>query len=100
MPSDYAHYRFGIQAIPTLPKELQRSIGRFRQLFDVGLHGPDPFFHYNILRKTAIGQLGNSMHQLTGTQFFTRACSRLRLHPTEAGAVYLYGFLAKRTVHL
>ena len=93
MPTEYAHYRFGHQVIPTLPADLQRSIGRFRRLFDVGLHGPDPFFHYNILRHTPIGHLGTTMHEETGEAFFTRACRRLKLHPSEAGTVFLYGWL-------
>ena len=93
MPSDYAHYRFGIQALPGLPRDLQRSVGRFRQLYDVGQHGPDPFFHYNILKKTSVGKLASDMHLETGLQFFTRAANRLRNHPSEAGTVYLYAFL-------
>ena len=93
MPSTYAHYRFGIEAIPLLSQEAQRSVGRFRQLYDVGLHGPDPFFHSNIFWHTAIGKLGSTMHELTGEEFFTRACKRLRMHPSEAGLSYLYGFL-------
>ena len=93
MPTEYAHYRFGIQVIPTLPEPLQRSVQRFRQLFDVGLHGPDPFFHYNIVRKTPVGRLGSTMHLETGEEFFTRACRRLKLRPSEAGTVFLYGWL-------
>ena len=93
MPTEYAHYRFGAQVIPTLPKDLQRSVGRFRRLFDMGLHGPDPFFHYNIFRTTPVGKLGNTMHMETGEVFFTRACRLLRRHPSEAGTVFLYGFL-------
>ena len=93
MPSDYAHYRFGNLALPSLPKDLQRSVGRFRQLYDVGQHGPDLFFHYNIVCKTSVGRLASTMHEDTGEVFFTRACKRLRLHPSEAGMVYLYGFL-------
>ena len=93
MPSNYAHYRFGIQALPSLPRNLQRSIGRFRQLYDVGMHGPDLFFHYNIVMRTPIGRMASTMHEETGAQFFTRACKRLRMHPSEAGTVYLYGFL-------
>lgn len=94
MPSTYAHYRFGTEAIPMLSKEAQRAISHFRSLYDVGLHGPDPFFHYNIFRRTAVGALGTTMHQQTGEEFFTKACKRLRMHPSEAGAAYLYGFLA------
>ena len=94
MPSTYAHYRFGTQVIRGLSKEAQLSIARFRSLFDAGLHGPDIFFHYNIFFHTAIGDLGNSMHRLTGQEFFSQVCKRQRMHPSEAGMAYLYGFLA------
>ena len=93
MPSNYAHYRFGCQALPSLPKNIQRSVSRFRRLYDVGMHGPDIFFHYNIIMQTPVGRMASTMHEETGTQFFTRACKRLRMHPSEAGMVYLYGFL-------
>lgn len=94
MPSTYAHYRFGMDAVPLLSKEAQLSIGRFPNLFHVGLHGPDPFFHYNLLWHTETGALGHSMHQLSGEEFFTRVCKRYRMHPSEGGHSYLYGFLA------
>lgn len=44
MPANYAHYRFGVKAIPLLPAEMQRTVRRFRRLYDMGLHGPDLFF--------------------------------------------------------
>ena len=93
MPSTYAHYRFGCDAVSLLPKKAQLTIGRFRRLYDVGLHGPDPFFHYNFLCHTEVGDLGNSMHKLTGEAFFTQICKRYRMHPSEAGRSYIYGFL-------
>ena len=94
MPSTYAHYRFGTQVIPKLDRDAQLAVARFRSLYDAGLHGPDIFFHYNIFWHTAIGSLGSSMHKLTGQEFFSRFCKRLRMHPSEAGTAYLYGFLA------
>ena len=50
MPSTYAHYRFGVAMLPGLPGDVRRTIGRFRRLFDVGLHGPDIFY---FISKTA-----------------------------------------------
>ena len=94
MPSTYAHYRFGTEVIKTLNKDAQLAIARFRPLFDVGLHGPDIFFHYNIFFHTATGELANTMHLESGQEFFQKACKRQRMHPSEAGMAYLYGFLA------
>lgn len=93
MPANYAHYRFGSQILPTLPADVRRPIQRFRRLYDVGLHGPDLFFYYNILMDTPVGKLGNKFHGMTGREFFGMVCRRLRLEPTEAGQAYLYGLL-------
>jgi len=94
MPSQYAHYRFGAQQIGRLPPEVRKTIQRFRQLYDVGLHGPDLFFYHNIFVKDPVVRLGSKFHQQTGEEFFTRVCKRLRLEPSEAGRAYLYGVLA------
>lgn len=94
MPSHYTHYRFGAQLLPTLPADVRCTIQRFRSLYDVGLHGPDLFFYYNPFRKTATGDLGSKYHHMTGREYFTRVCKRLRLEPSEAATAYLYGLLA------
>lgn len=94
MPSHYAHYRFGARVLPGLPADVRKSVQRFRRLFDVGLHGPDLFFYYNILWKTPVGNLGSKFHRDTGVEFFTMACRRYRLEPSEGAKAYLYGLLA------
>lgn len=93
MPSTYAHYRFGTQMLPLMPGDARRTIQRFRQLFDVGLHGPDIFFYNSPLLKTATDALGEKYHNQTGEDFFTRVCRSLRVSPSEAGIAYLYGVL-------
>lgn len=94
MPSHYAHYRFGAALIGTLPPEVRRRVQRFRQLYDVGLHGPDLFFYHNILFKDSGAVLARQMHQQTGAECFTRVCKHLRLQPSEGGYAYLCGLLA------
>lgn len=94
MPANYAHYRFGCQMEPTLPANVRRPIQRFRQMYDMGLHGPDLFFYYNILMDNSVDKLGKKLHTMTGRDFFTMVCRRLRLESTEAGQAYLYGLLA------
>ena len=93
MPSTYAHYRFGTQLLPTMPGDVRRTIQRFRQLFEVGLHGPDIFFYCSPLLKTGTSFLGVKYHEQTGEAFFERVCRGLRLEPSEAAAAYLYGVL-------
>lgn len=93
MPSHYAHYRFGAAMVPGLTGDAQGPVKRFRQLYDVGLHGPDPFFYYSPVIPTAVGKLGHALHMQTGREFFQRVCRNLRLEPSEAGVAYLYGVL-------
>ena len=93
MPSHYAHHRFGAAAIPMLPPQVQRSIRLFRRLYDVGLHGPDPFYYYSLPMKGRVAALGSKYHCMTGEEFFLPVCKHLRLEPNEAAMAYLYGVL-------
>lgn len=93
MPSIYAHYRFGVNMLPAMPGDVRRTIGRFRRLFDVGLHGPDIFFYNPQLLKGASDTLGRKYHSQTGRDFFQRACRVTRLEKSEAAQAYLYGVL-------
>ena len=93
MPATYAHYRFGTSMLSKMPADVFRTAKRHRNLFDVGLHGPDLFFFYKPIRSTKIGKLGNKFHRQTGREFFSRACRNLRIEPSEAGQAYLYGVL-------
>lgn len=94
MPASYAHYRFGAQVIDTLPQEVRSIVRKHRDLFDVGVHGPDFLFYYRPLQKTPLRKLGSAFHHQPGTEFFGNACRRLRLKPSEDGIAYLYGVLA------
>ena len=93
MPSHYAHYRFGSQAVGLLPPQVQRRILRFRPLYDMGLYGPDLFYFYSLPMKRKVVELGSRYHKMTGHEFFQRVCKRLRLEPNEAALAYLYGVL-------
>lgn len=92
MPSVYAHYRFGAQLIPKMPPKVQRTVCRFRQLYDMGLHGPDIFDYLGGL--SGGGKLRQKFHAQTGKVFFERVCRNIRLRPSEGALAYLYGLLA------
>lgn len=93
MPSTYAHYRMGVALLPTMPADVRRTIGRFRRMFDVGLHGPDIFLYHNPVLPTATGALGAKFHEQTGREFFQRVCRVARLEKSEAAQAYIYGAL-------
>lgn len=93
MPAIYAHYRFGVALLPGMPGDVRRTIGRFRRLFDVGLHGPDIFYYNPQLLKSAAEVLGHKFHKQTGRDFFQRVCRVTRMEKSEAAQAYLYGVL-------
>lgn len=93
MPANYAHYRFGAAMLEGMPADISRTVKRFRQLYDVGLHGPDPFFYYNPVMHNKVGELASRFHQQSGVEFFGRICRSLRLEPSDAAQAYLYGVL-------
>ena len=93
MPSVYAHYRLGLALLSTFPADIQRTIGRFRRLFDVGLHGPDVFLYYNPILPTNVGTLGSKFHAQSGREYFQRVCRVARLEKSEAAQAYIYGAL-------
>lgn len=94
MPSNYAHYRFGAQLLKTLPTDVRRTVNRYRQLYDMGLHGPDIFSYENPAPIKAADSLAYKFHHQSGKDFFTRVCKRHRLEPSEPARAYLYGLLA------
>lgn len=99
MPFHYACYRFGSQAMTALPPQLQRTVRRFRQLYDMGLHGPDLFRYPSALRAAAAAKLLKKYRGQTGKAFFERVGRMVRLHPTEGALAYLYGVLAYYALH-
>lgn len=94
MPSIYAHYRFGAQLLSQLPPPIRRTIGRFRQLYDMGLHGPDILYYQNGLLPGSGCKVADKFHTQTGKVFFERVCRYVRLSPSEGAMAYLYGVLA------
>lgn len=94
MPTTYTHYRFGNDVFSRLPASLRERILPYRDLFDLGLHGPDLLFYYKPLFKHPINQLGHQMHDQPGTLFFSEAASALtRMEQADAGFAYVCGFL-------
>lgn len=93
MPYNYAHYRFGVQMLPLLSPEVQKVVKRNRQMYDIGLHGPDIFFYHNILKRDDVGRYASHLHGFSGQVLFTRLAKRLRLSPSEPAMAYLFGLL-------
>ena len=93
MPSTYAHYRFGTGLLPNMPADIRRTIQRFRQLFDMGLHGPDIFYFSVPPFQSGIRFLSVKFHEQSGREFFKRVCRAVRMERSEAALAYLCGVL-------
>lgn len=94
MPSTYAHYRFGQQVYQQLPQDIQAEIKPYKDLFFIGLHGPDLLFYYKPLSSNKINQIGYAQHDKSGLSFFEPAGNTAQKYkPIQAHFAYLYGFL-------
>ena len=94
MPSTYAHRRFGANVLDHLPAPLRKKLEAHRELYDIGLHGPDLLFYYHAEKSTTVAALGNAMHDEPGRTFFDRA--RRVVHEEadrEAALAYALGFV-------
>lgn len=92
MPSSYAHYRFGTQALPMLPADIRVPLQRYRTLYDLGLQGPDFFFYYKLGKDTPVRSLARDYHHRSGRDVFSKICRDLG-NPVEAELAYLDGLL-------
>lgn len=94
MPSTYAHYRMGQQIVNRVPKWKKNLIEKNKELFDIGLHGPDILFYYKPLKSNPVNRIGYGMHEHAGREFFEYAAEVIRKkdHDTRYLA-YVYGFI-------
>lgn len=99
MPFYYAYYRFGTQVMSSLPPQLQRTVRRFRQLYDMALHGPELFRYPTPLRAAAAHSVLKKYQGQPGKIVFERVGRMIRLQPTEGTTAYLYGLLAYYALH-
>ncbi len=94
MPASYAHYRFGREVLALLPEALQSAVENHRELYDIGLHGPDIFFYYHPMWSNPVSHVGYAMHKEAGREVFRRfAVLWERGGREEAERAYLAGFL-------
>lgn len=94
MPTTYTHYRFGRDVLRQLPEAIREQVVLYRDLYDIGLHGPDLLFYYKALKKNPVNQIGFSMHDKPAREFFR--ASKLAMDQTsEPGPslAYLFGFI-------
>lgn len=94
MPSMYAHYHFGGKVFKALPKSARDIINKNRELYLIGLQGPDILFYYKPLGKNRVNGYGYGMHDRPAAEFFRGAAERYEsCGKDEAMLPYLLGFI-------
>ena len=94
MPSTYAHYRFGQLVLDQLSASQKLIIEKNRDLYDIGLHGPDILFYYRPVKSNPICKSGYAMHEEKGEKFFEEARRIYQENNgSDADIAYLYGFI-------
>ncbi len=96
MPSTYAHAVFGELVFSRYSETLQKTVCAHRDLFSIGLHGPDLLFYYHPLSHNAINSIGYNLHDEPAATFFGPAATLVRGGPENlfaAREAYLLGFL-------
>ncbi len=94
MPTTYAHWRFGVDCIETLPEEQKETINHHRDLFNYGVHGPDIFF-YDLAHKE-LPKFGSALHYKPAREFFSHCIEVYRKNDDDRQAMlaYILGFLS------
>ena len=99
MPTTYAHWRFGDTALKKLPEDLQKIVEQYRDLFDLGVHGPDIFFYYDCMRHNDINRFGDKLHETSMNEILPGFRDRYETSSNkEASLAYLLGFLSHFTL--
>lgn len=94
MPTTYTHYRFGKDVLSALPRPLQQAVENKRELYDIGLHGPDILFYYRVLTENPVRSQGYELHDEPANIFFTHAEDIIARSADQAAArAYIYGFI-------
>lgn len=90
MPTTYTHDVFGLEVYRKLPEEIKGVIRRNKELFRIGLHGPDLLFYHLVNKK--VNQTGVAMHRQQARAFFEENMEKVRRDRDEALLAYLLGF--------
>lgn len=99
MPSTYAHYRMGQEVAKQLTGSVRETIMDNKELYDIGLHGPDILFYYYPLKANSVNSIGYGLHEHSGKFFFERAARIIKTSSDEKAALaYIYGFICHFTL--
>ena len=95
MPDFLTHQYFGDLVFDQLPDSIKDMISRNKDLYDIGLQGPDPLFFYKPYKSNPISKQGTVLHELNGADYFGNSLTVLKNNKENADAALAYqsGFL-------
>lgn len=96
MPATYAHYVFGKEVQKGVSKDIRRIILEHKEVYLIGLHGPDILFYYKPLKKNPISTIGYQMHDEVAAGFFKQGrevIRKLEGPEKEEAIAYMFGFV-------
>lgn len=93
MPASFTHYLFGQQVAPQLPYQIHDIILSHKDLYDIGLFGPDIIFYYRPLIPHSVSRIGYQMHKFPARYFFEQAQDIIRQTKDPALLSYTLGFI-------
>ena len=100
MPSVYANYIFGFQAVSSFPEKEREIVKRNLNMFLIGLQGPSIFLYYNTLGEDEINNMAQKLIKENNEEFFCRmgtTAQEYGLH--EDYMAYIYGCICNHVIN-
>jgi len=73
MPAIVAHYQFGRMVLDNLCYPINKLINKHRNMFDIGLQGPDILFFHKPYKKNPVSDIGYKIHDENAEKFLKNA---------------------------
>ncbi|MDO4295190.1 MAG: zinc dependent phospholipase C family protein [bacterium] len=94
MPAIYAHERFGKMVYQQMDSKMKQAIRANKELFEIGLQGPDFLFFYKFYERNRVNQVGYDLHEEPVREFLTHSLRIVKERGKYSPeAVYIYGFI-------
>lgn len=99
MPDVLTHYIFGLDTVQNVKASpVYTCIKEYRDLFLIGLQGPDPIYYHHLLRKDNKAFIGTKMHTEKTGDFLISALCQIKKYGVDtpqfkSGLSYLCGFI-------